>query len=41
MRWLPRSLFRQNLLLLVALILLGQLISALVFIFAVQRNNFV
>jgi two-component system osmolarity sensor histidine kinase EnvZ len=37
MRWLPRSLFRQNLLLLVALILLGQLISALVFIFAVQQ----
>lgn len=37
MRWLPRSLFHQNLLLLITLILLGQLVSTLVFAFAVQQ----
>ena len=37
MRLLPRSLFRQNLLLIVLLIVLGQLIGALVFIVAVQQ----
>lgn len=34
---MPRTLFRQNLLLMVVLILLGQLISGLVFVFAVQQ----
>jgi two-component system, OmpR family, osmolarity sensor histidine kinase EnvZ len=37
MRLLPRSLFRQNLLLIVLLIILGQLASGLVFVFAVQQ----
>lgn len=41
MRLLPRSLFHQNLLLIVVLILLGQLTSGVVFIFAVQQPRVV